>query len=165
MYIIIAIGTIALIGYVYFLGGENAVANYKEKLAVAEKKVEDADKKIEAEAANHISDMESAYKAGEADAKTVEKTVYVRVASDLTKYPVFQNPACTLPDQSYALLVAALRGTRTGVVLPLQSPSPAPAGPISAPAVPSNGSTSSQLPVQATPLPAKPVPRHKAGAQ
>lgn len=160
-FILGGVAVIALIGYSYFLGGENAVANYKEKLEAVNQRIEAADKKAVEVASNHIIDMTAAFDAGEANAKTVEKKIYVRVGSDLTKYPVFQNPACALPESSYALLTAALRGTRSGITLPPEILSPAS---VVAPATPiTMAPPASSSPVSAGGAPPKPVPRKKAG--
>jgi hypothetical protein len=122
----------AYTGFVWMKGGESAVAGYKEKIEAADAQIAAQAKAATDAAANTIIDMTAAFDAGEANAKTVEKKVFVRVASDLTKYPVFQNPACVLPPQSFALLTAAMRGVRGGIVLPAEDvivPAPVPVAP------------------------------------
>jgi hypothetical protein len=155
--VLVVIAVVAFGAYsalVWTKGGENAVASYKEKLEQADKQLQEAARDAITEAQNKITDMTAAYEAGEANAKTVEKKIYLRATSDLTKFPVFANPACVLPPQSLALLTAALKGARSGVVIPAEGGGPNPPE-IVAPA------PSSQA-VPATGPPPKPVPRKKA---
>lgn len=150
--VLIIVAVIAFAAYtalVWTKGGENALAGYKEEQQAAQAKIDDQAKQIEEDAANKIIDMDAAYIAGEANAKTVERKVYVKIAADLQKYPVFQNPACVLPLESYALLVAALRGVRGTFTLPAET-APVPAAPPPAPAT-SSGPPPKPVPLRRAP--------------
>lgn len=126
-----AIGAVALLFYVYNLGGENAVASYKEKLDAAQKQIDDNAKAQVEAAANHIIDMQAAYDVGEDKGKADATKVAARVKTMIAKSPALQNPECTLDEDSFATLRAALQGTRKGVDLPPDAPRPAPGPPLS----------------------------------
>lgn len=69
--------------------------------------------KAETEAANKIGDMEAAYEAGQAKAKTVYIKVQQRGAADVTNYPVFSNRACDWPSASVLLINSAFANIRS----------------------------------------------------
>ena len=121
-----AVGT----GAGYFKGERDGVASYQVKVAAAEKALADQQAKMKQEEQNHIDDMQTAFEAGEAKAKTITKTIYVKGQADVAKYPVFANPVCTLPDDSLRTLAAA----RARVALGFDSPGTADAVPAAAPA-------------------------------
>lgn len=145
-----------------FAGGYGTYQWEEGKYARLEKKQHDAEAMIEAQsdaaidtAEKTIEEKKQAFADGEANAKTVEKKVYIRLAGDESKYPVFQNPVCTTPPQSFALLVAALKGTRTGITIPaeaaIQAMPPAPTVVAPAPVAPTSAKPSAHpkpVPIQ-----------------
>jgi hypothetical protein len=70
---------------------------------------------LKAESANHITDMVAAEDFGRSQTET--RIIYrqAKGASDVSKYPVFQNPACVLPTDSLRNLNAARAGIRRDV--------------------------------------------------
>lgn len=107
-------------GYTWYQRND-AVTDYEARLAAKDQALKEFAEKIETEAANHITDMEAAYEAGEAQARVITKVITARGAADVAKYPVFANPACVLPDDSLLVLNSA----RTGL-LPAADTSPPP---------------------------------------
>lgn len=149
-----AVAMVALLAYVYTVGGENAVASYKVKLEAAQQELETANKKALEHEANIIIGMQAQREADEAEfAKKKDPTVYGRVAAERVKYAtVFQNPECVLPESSFAVLTAALRGVRTGASLPPESLAPErDRAEVPTPQAPAPGGP-----------PPKPIPRKKA---
>lgn len=118
MYGIIAIaGVIAFAawtGAVWSYVSDAAVAGYQKREAVAQAKIDAQAKELEQQAANTVIDMTAAFDAGQAKAKVIERVVIERGATDVRSYPVFQNPACVLPSESFALVNAARASIRTG---------------------------------------------------
>lgn len=114
--IVVAILAVAFGGWTWYQRND-AVEEYEAKLAQAELDLMQAVAEKQREADNHITDMQAAYEVGEAEAKVITRTITVRGASDVVKYPVFSNPECVLPAPS--LLV--LNGARAGL-LPAADP-------------------------------------------
>jgi hypothetical protein len=136
-----------------FYGGYNwesgRWAKAEEAQHKAEAQVEAAAKDAEKAAANAITDMEAAYQVGEEKGRSDAQKVGGRVRAQIATAPVFQNPACTLPQESFALLTATLKGVRAGVVMPTEGSPAATAPPVAAPPA-------------TTGRPPKPVPKKKA---
>jgi hypothetical protein len=109
-YLILLAAALAAFGGWTMYERNDAVNDYKTKLEIADKKLKDAADKLKLEATNHITDMEAAYEAGEAEAKVITKTIYARGVTDVATYPVYSNPVCVLPDNSLRLLNAARAG-------------------------------------------------------
>lgn len=99
-----------------------------EKNAEAQDKIDEQAKQLSTEASNKIVDMAAAFEAGKEQGRVVLQATTQRGAADVAKYPVFQNPACVLPDESLALLNAARASLRSGI-LPTLPAAPAPATP------------------------------------
>jgi len=117
--------------------------------ALSDKAIDDAEKAL--------NEKQQAFKDGETSAAGKEKIVIKRVTTQLTQYPVFKNPACVLPEDSYGLLRAALLGVRSGVVVP-DAPVPVPTSPAAAaPTAPT-----SVGPTPSGKAPPKPVPKKAA---
>ena len=89
---------------------EAAIARAERAQAEAQAKVDQAAQEARQTAENTISDMESAYKAGEANAKIVTKTIYVKGQSYVASTPVFSNPQCVVPDDGVSILNVARTG-------------------------------------------------------
>ena len=84
----------------------------EHEMEVADKMLEHAADEAKAEAANHITDMEAAYEAGKEEAAGQQRIYVTKGASDVAKYPVFNNPVCVLPDDSLHNINAARSGVR-----------------------------------------------------
>lgn len=91
----------------------SAIESYQAQIVKAEDDLRIAEQKRQQEAENKITDMEAAYQAGESNAKTVVKTVYVRGQQNVAKDTALSNPACVMSDDSLHYLVGALTGMRT----------------------------------------------------
>lgn len=89
-----------------------AIAEYKQKVDEKEQELQAQAEKAKQEEANKISDMQSAYEAGQEKAKTVYVQVRQRGASDVANYPVFSNRACDWPDDSVRLVRSAFASLR-----------------------------------------------------
>lgn len=72
-------------------------ARKDKAIAVAEAKIAAADEKAKTEAANKIIDMQASFDAGETNAKTVTKTVYVKGQAYVANTPVFNLAQCVVP--------------------------------------------------------------------
>jgi hypothetical protein len=100
-------------GGVWYKASDQAVTSYKAKLEEQQKKIDEQAAKIKEESANHIVDMQAAFEAGQAKAKVITRTVLAKGADDVSKYPVFSNPDCVLPNSSLQLVNGARAGMRT----------------------------------------------------
>jgi hypothetical protein len=82
------------------------------EVKAADDRVKVAADALAEEVAKHESDLALADKL--LDAKATERIVYreKKGAVDVTKYPVFQNPVCVLPDDALRNLNAARAGIR-----------------------------------------------------
>jgi hypothetical protein len=130
---------------------EGNIAKKEQARLEAQMKFDKSQAELKQATANAIDDMGVAYKQGQEEGKVVEKKIYVRVNQERQgNTNVFNNPSCELPPTSYALLIANLKGVRSGAILPEVTTvtSPPPQEAVS----PSDG------------RPPKPVPRRKAGS-
>jgi hypothetical protein len=91
------------------------VAQCQAQLAEANRQLKVTADALNGEAANHITDMVAAEDFGRSQSET--RIIYrqAKGASDVSKYPVFQNPACTLPADSLRNLNAARASIRRDV--------------------------------------------------
>ena len=85
---------------------------HKDALLVeAQQKVDALVVEQKVAAAAKVTDMQAAYKAGEANAKVVTKTVYAKGQAYVQNTPAIRNPACTVGPDGMLLLAAARAGT------------------------------------------------------
>ena len=121
---------------------DGAIAREKIEQAAAQAKLDERVQKAEAVAATHIDDMIAAYDAGEANAKTITKTIYVKGQNYVATTPVFSNPVCVVPDDGMQFLNGARAGVRAaadpGVLAPALPAAGAAAGRTDGNAVPAN---------------------------
>lgn len=116
--LIVAAGTIGGYFKVQEWIGEAKDAGREECRVAIEKKnaeLRDTADALKAETANHIVDMVAAEDFGRSQTET--RIIYrqAKGASDVSKYPVFQNPVCVLPTDSLRNLNAARAGIRRDV--------------------------------------------------
>jgi hypothetical protein len=111
---------------IWKISGDYHVEAYQEKLDKADAKIKEQADEIIAIGKKGIEDQKKAYLDGKANAEIVTKTITVRGAADVARYPVFQNTQCVLPPESLAFLNAARTSLRTGA-LPADSSAVAPA--------------------------------------
>jgi len=104
---------------------EGQIARHEQAQIVAQAKIDDAAKAAIQEASNKIIDMEAAYIAGESNAKTITRTIYVKGQQNVASYPVFRNADCVLP----AVLVSDINRARTSLRTPADPGEPAPSVP------------------------------------
>jgi hypothetical protein len=102
-------------------GGLNwwhSAAEARRELALAEAQanVDALADKLKTEAATKITDMQASYEAGEANAKTITKTVYVKGQAYVASTPVFSNPACVVPADGLQFLNSARAGVQLAAV-------------------------------------------------
>lgn len=151
-----------------FLGkywGEADLAEYKVKEAEAQRLAQVAKEEAKQEGENVIANMQGAYDAGLEKGREDAGKVQGRTRSVTQQYAsVFQNPACQPPAAAFDLYVAALKGLRSGVVLPPETKG----GDAVDTGVPNssggaNAVTGVAHPPNASGPPPKPVPRKKAG--
>jgi len=123
---IYGIGIAFLVGML--LGGswmkewkDGQLARHEQAQAAAQAKIDDAARAATQEAENKIIDMEAAYLAGEANAKTITRTIYVKGQQNVAAYPVFRNADCVLPP----VLLSDLNRARAGVRAPADTGEPA----------------------------------------
>ncbi len=103
--LLVAVAAFGAWSYLCFHYGEtSAVTAYKVKVEEAQKKIDAQAAKIEQDAANHITDMQASFDAGEAQAKIVTKTVYVKGQTYVQNTPVFRNPDCVIPADGLRLI-------------------------------------------------------------
>ena len=107
-----------LVGILSGAGGMNWWAETKQARleraqAAAQAQIDALAAKAQTEAANKITDMTAAYEAGEANAKTVTRTIYVKGQQVVAATPAFANPACVVGADGLQLL----NGARAGVQL------------------------------------------------
>lgn len=88
-------------------------AAYQAKLDAKDAEIAEHVAKAKQEADNHISDMESAFEAGEANAKTVTQTIYVKGQANVASDKGLADPQCRMSDVSLQLLRGALAGMRS----------------------------------------------------
>jgi hypothetical protein len=81
-------------GYIVHRISSNAVAAYQQKVDEADAKLAEQDKKLQDEAANHITDMSAAYQAGAENAKGVSAKIFARGKQYAQANPAFSNVAC-----------------------------------------------------------------------
>ncbi len=89
-----------------------AEARHEKELAAAQAKVDAQAQKIATDAANKVTDMTAAYDAGEANAKTITKTVYVKGQAYVANTPAFANPACVIGADGLQLVNSARSGVQ-----------------------------------------------------
>jgi hypothetical protein len=87
------------------------IARAEEAQRKAEMVVAAAAEEAEQEAANKIIDMQASFAAGELNAKTVTKTVYIKGQQIVANTPAFNNPACVIGADALQLLNGARTGT------------------------------------------------------
>lgn len=117
----IQIIAVVVVGLVLFGGGfaagykveSNAVAARDLKIAKAEEDLRIAAQKQEQEAANKITDMTAAYDAGEANAKTFTRTIYVKAQAAVAQDTGLSNPVCVMSPDSLYVLNSARASLRT----------------------------------------------------
>lgn len=108
--IAIIIAVIASLGGMvkaYYAGDRQGAQRVQTAVEAATKRALDIDARFKQETQNRIDDMAVAFKAGEDSAKTAFRKREAKGAADVTTFPVFQNPACTLPDAALQNLNAA----------------------------------------------------------
>lgn len=109
---LVFISIIGGLGYKFWSSAEKAGRLACEsELKTADQMLEAAADVAEEKAQQHITDMEAAYEVGQQEAAAAQRTYVTKGASDVTKYPVFNNTACVLPDDS----LHNLNGARAGV--------------------------------------------------
>lgn len=116
--IAIIIAAVAMFGGMikaYSIGESRGEAKITAAYAAAEKKAEELAAKLEKEGRDHIDDMVGAFNAGEDTARQALAGKQAKGTSDVTKFAVFQNPVCTLPDESLLNLNAARASIFGGV--------------------------------------------------
>ena len=123
-----------------------AVAQYELRQQEAEAEIAARDQTIKDDAVKHVADMQGAFAAGQAKAKTVYVKVAAKGASDVKNYPVFVDRSCDWPAASVQLTSAAFAAIGT-TADPLGAVA---AVPIAA-AVPAVGATGRDLPLGAVP--------------
>lgn len=89
-------------------------AKYKAAYEAADKQLADASAAAVNAANETIASNVASFNAGEAKSKGSVQIRYVKAQGDVTKYPVFSNPACVLPPEALANLNAARAAMRTG---------------------------------------------------
>lgn len=114
--ILIAIAAAALFGGGLTLGYKweaGIVAERDLKIAKAEESLRIQAQKAEQDAANHITDMTAAYDAGEANAKTITRTIYIKGQAAVAKDVGLTNPVCVMSPDSLYVLNSARASLRT----------------------------------------------------
>ena len=104
-------------------------AKHAQAQAEAQAKVDALAAQIEAAAAVKVRDIETAYTAGEANAKVITRTIYVKGQQNVANYEVFRNPACVLP----AVVLSELNRARAGLQTAADTSIVVPAVPAAAP--------------------------------
>ncbi len=100
------------------------IARHEQAQVAAQAKIDAQAAKIQAETENKLIDMGAAFDAGEANAKTITKTVYLKGQEIVRDAPAFSNPQCVLPDtglqlhNSEAARVRAAAAEALGITLP-----------------------------------------------
>lgn len=92
-----------------------SIARHEKQQAEAQAVIDEQGRKIAADAANKQIDMTAAYEAGEANAKTVTRTVYVKGQQLVASTPAFSNPACDIGADPLRLLNAQRQGAGVSV--------------------------------------------------
>jgi len=115
-------------------------AKHEQAQRQAQDKIDAQAAQIEAAAEVKVIDMEAAFLAGESNAKTITRTIYVKGQQNVATFEVFRNPACVLPP----VVLSELNRARTGLL-----PAPDPAIPV--PAVPAAAPGSGRPDVNAVP--------------
>lgn len=117
--IVLVVGLLALAGggWAWLHNHDNAVeAAYQAQIDAKEAELRIAADKAKQEAANHITDMQAAYEAGEAAAPEKVRTIYVRGQANVAKDAGLSNPQCVMSDDSLRYLRGALAGMRTATI-------------------------------------------------
>jgi hypothetical protein len=83
---------------------DGQIAKHQQAQAEADAKIRAQAAAATQEAENKIVDMTAAFEAGEANAKTITKTVYVKGQSYVASQPVFSNPLCVVPPDGMLVL-------------------------------------------------------------
>ena len=104
---------------------DGQIAKHEQAQVAAQAKIDNAARAATQEAENKIVDMEAAYLAGEANAKTITRTIYVKGQQNVAAYPVFRNADCVLPP----VLLSDLNRARAGLRAPADTGEPAPSVP------------------------------------
>jgi hypothetical protein len=69
----------------------------------AQEKIDQLTEKVKQETENKLIDMKAAFDAGEANAKIVTKTVYIKGQDIVRDSPALSSPQCVLPDAGLQL--------------------------------------------------------------
>jgi hypothetical protein len=88
----------------YSAGNTSGEARCESRYVAAEKKAQELEDKLKIEGENHISDMAVAFDVGAAQRQKNLEVTQQKGASDVLRFAVFSNPACTLPAESLANL-------------------------------------------------------------
>jgi hypothetical protein len=115
----------------------------------AQEKIDQLGKQVQQEAANKLIDMQAAFDAGEANAKIVTKTVYIKGQDIVRESPALSSPQCVLPDAGLQLYNSETARVRLAAAEALGITLPTPGGP-------DNGAVRGSVRIQ--PGVAKPVP-------
>jgi len=118
-YLIIALIALGAFSTYTLYERHDAVNDYKTRLEQADAVMKRQADELRAETEKHIVDMEAAYEVGQQEAQRKIQVITKRGESDVAKYPVFNNPACELPNDSLHNLNAARAG-----LLPATDPAP-----------------------------------------
>jgi hypothetical protein len=110
---ILSIALIAWTLLVFNAGGDYKVAAHEKAQAEADALIEQQAEELTAKEAEKIIDMQAAFHAGEANAKVVTKTVYVKGQSYVASTPVFQNRDCVIPADGVQLLNSQITDLQT----------------------------------------------------
>ena len=133
-------------------------ARHAQAQAEAQAKIDAQAAKIEADAANKLTDMQASYDAGEAKAKTITKTVYLKGESYVASAPVFRNADCVVPADGVLIVNSARAGVQTasysgGIAAPVRGAGEDPGRPTAnaVPAITPGRGTVAGVPIEQSP--------------
>jgi hypothetical protein len=114
-YIFLALLVLGVIGTGagYWRGSVEGEAKAAAKIEAAQAKIEQQAKEAQAAEVQKQAELVAAFDKGEANARVVTHTIYVKGQDNVAKDTGLSNPSCVMSDDSLLLLRGALAGMRT----------------------------------------------------